>query len=1320
MVNYLTKYVINNILSRVVSSDNLEYMKADSGATKTYLKKKHQKYLENLMKLSNGPLAVLPNNKTIQAISKGDLPLHPLLNHSALVFPALESESLLSIGQVCDDGCIAVFDKKHLNIYKNDATIEQFLSSKNQDNLVLQGQRNHRDGLYDIPFPTGKVNYIVHKNKNKLDLAQYLHGCAFSPALSTFQHCVNKGNFLSWPGIDEVKFNTILKQPLATTLGHLDQERKYLQSTQQKEIIEDSFPAKIPAKTLNCFYSIIDIPKKEKAYTDQTGRFPCQSSRGNNYFFVCYNYDGNSILVEPIKNRETESIIAAWKKCHARLTKNGDVIKKYILDNECSAKFKDILTENEIEYELVPPHQHRRNAAERAIRTFKNHFLAGLATCDPDFPLREWDRLVTQAELTLNLLRNSRVNPNLSAWAYLFGNFDFNKSPLAPPGTKIVIHSKPANRKSWAFHGEQGWYIGPALHHYRCITVYIPKTNQERITDTAALIPKVIPIPNADIDSHLTSAADDIVHILKGKSDILSPKPRASVQNALIQIAQLLHRDKTPTISPIEIPNAISEGEAIKNKCPLAKDNIITSEGGDIETSHSRFKTIINPVVPNGIKIHPGLYAEKHDNSCDKTIVKPIKIMKKKTIQKQNPEMTTAFLDKLLAQFPRTRQAIKAKHKQMTIKAPSTFHGLGYQAKSFKRKNNIGKKNIISKKPYTTSLNHNHPMLLRRRNKIRDPNRVRSFKNLAFRKLLLQHIASKVEMFDLKGNKKKIDALLLEDEETWGNSLSNELGRLAQGIGAVKGNNALNFIPRHKIPKGKKVAYANMVCDHRPLKKEKFRVRLTLGGDVLEYEGNASSPAASLLEAKLLLNSVISDAHLGAKFMSIDLKDFFLQSILEEPEYIRIHGKYFVGEIRKKYHIDDIIAPDGYVYCEAIRGMYGLKQAAKLARDQLITTLKPFGYYPTTESHNIWAHTTRKTKFCLCVDDFGIKYYNQNDAEHLMTALRSAYEITVDMTGKNFCGLKLNWNYPQGFVDISMPDYVSKALIKLGHIPSTTPQHSPHRWVPITYGKKIQNAPVEDTSPLLPEMQIRHIQRIVGSFLYYARAIDNTIHPALNSLGSTQAQPTQQTNNDANMLMDYLNTHPNAKLRYHKSDMQLHIDSDAAYLVAPKAKSRVAGYFYLSDNTSQPELNAPVHIECALLKHVVSSAAEAETGGIFHNAKTAIHIKKMLHALGHHQDIIKIKTDNSTAAAFSNSTLKEKRSKSWDMRWWWLQDRVKQKEFKIWWDKGVNNLADYHTKHFPPSHHQKVRPTYILKGNNLSTDIAYMRGCVNQPLEVIS
>ena len=223
-----------------------------------------------------------------------------------------------------------------------------------------------------------------------------------------------------------------------------------------------------------------------------------------------------------------------------------------------------------------------------------------------------------------------------------------------------------------------------------------------------------------------------------------------------------------------------------------------------------------------------------------------------------------------------------------------------------------------------------------------------------------------------------------------------------------------------------------------------------------------------------------------------------------------------------------------------------------------------------------------------------------------------------------------------------MPFYVQKALTKLNHIPSSTPQHEPRRWVPITYGKKIQNTQVEDTSPLLQPDEIQHIQRIVGSFLCYARAIENKIHPALNSLGIQQAAPTEQTRNDENMLMDYLHTHSDAKIRYHKSDMQLHIDSDAAYLVASKAKSRVSGYFYISNKTSTQTHNAPVHIEYTLLKHMVFSAAEAETGGVFHNIKSAIYIKKILKALVYLQDTIQIKTDNSTAETFSNSTLKEK------------------------------------------------------------------------------
>ena len=112
-------------------------------------------------------------------------------------------------------------------------------------------------------------------------------------------------------------------------------------------------------------------------------------------------------------------------------------------------------------------------------------------------------------------------------------------------------------------------------------------------------------------------------------------------------------------------------------------------------------------------------------------------------------------------------------------------------------------------------------------------------------------------MFDIKGKKKSIDSLLREVDKTWGVSLSNEIENLAQGIRDIVVNNIIYFIQKEQVPKGKNVAYANIFCDYRPFKKGKYRARLTLGCDVLEYDGNASSPAASLLEWKLLINSVI-------------------------------------------------------------------------------------------------------------------------------------------------------------------------------------------------------------------------------------------------------------------------------------------------------------------------------------------------------------------------------------------------------------------------------------------------------------------------------
>ena len=127
-----------------------------------------------------------------------------------------------------------------------------------------------------------------------------------------------------------------------------------------------------------------------------------------------------------------------------------------------------------------------------------------------------------------------------------------------------------------------------------------------------------------------------------------------------------------------------------------------------------------------------------------------------------------------------------------------------------------------------------------------------------------------------------------------------------------------------------------MVCDYRPLKSEKYRVRLTVGGDKFTCEFDVASPAASVLETKLILNSVISDAHKGARFLTLDIKDFFLCSALDDPEYMRIRAKYFSNVFREKYNLNQKINCDGYIYCMIQKGMYGLKQAGILAYKQLV------------------------------------------------------------------------------------------------------------------------------------------------------------------------------------------------------------------------------------------------------------------------------------------------------------------------------------------------------------------------------------------------
>jgi hypothetical protein len=146
-----------------------------------------------------------------------------------------------------------------------------------------------------------------------------------------------------------------------------------------------------------------------------------------------------------------------------------------------------------------------------------------------------------------------------------------------------------------------------------------------------------------------------------------------------------------------------------------------------------------------------------------------------------------------------------------------------------------------------------------------------------------------------------------------------------------------------------------------------------------------------------------------------------------------------------------------------------------------------------------------------------------------------------------YSGMTLKWDYDKRTCYISMPGYVSNVLSKFQHDAPKHPQHTPSRYVTPVYGAKTQYATKDETPPLTPK-QCLTIQKVTGSVLYYARAVDQTVLMPLNDIATEQTKATEKTQAATNKMLDYLATHPYATIRYHASDMILHIHSDASYL----------------------------------------------------------------------------------------------------------------------------------------------------------------------------
>ena len=1301
----------------------------DSGADGHYVSEKDRKQLGlPILRISTKRVGVANGE-----VSKGkyvtELPL-PKLSKTAAQADTFEAfpTSLLSVGKVADDGNISIFGKTDVKVYKEEDVL---ITCKGE--AIFIGKRDER-GRYRVPLtqnrgqwqprkPTKGARKFLHQANSVYDLPsteeaiKWMHAVCGYPVKSTWMKAVKAGNYVGWPLLTERNVRKYYPETVETPKGHKNQTRKNVRTTrdqptswaQQQETMEqsaDSKPSKFSAtrgtrasaaqipfaeantsqlrgkKLRDVYTKVYDV--RETVFSDQTGAFPTRSQRGNKYIMVMVEIDSNAILVEPLKSRKDQELTRAYKVLMQRLQQAGIVPKKHVLDNEVSQAMKSIIKEEyRMEMELVPPGCHRRNAAEVAIRNFKAHFLSVLAGTAEDFPPSLWDRLLPQTEITLNLLRQSNATPTVSAYAHLSGPFDYNKQPLAPMGCAVQVHEKTDKRGTWSYHTVDGWYLATSPEHYRTHCCHIKDTRSERFSDTVDFSHKRITNPTI---THADKVMKAIAECAKAIKDTNSEQGHDEMRQLAELTQQAMHQNPQIKISAATKPGTTAR--------PRVQPSTVT-------------------VSTQSVQRVPTIDALQRQTRAMTQAVQQSARNVKQLFQRVETPATASPRPRahqpMSAKRRKRKQRKSATNQAATIRSAPAYNTRASRAKATKEAAPVAAR-TRAKRPASTRVSRLHAPTVSTRNKKRREQALTAMKIKSSRRRYARRLTKKMDRLENEVQQ----ALAVMDAESgkllnykqlirspkykkaWSRSAANEFGRLANGVGGRISNptNTIKFIRKQDIAKGrfKDVTYGTFVCSVRPEKKEKNRTRYVVGGNHTNYDGPVATPTADMMVAKLLFNSVVSTK--GAKFMTMDISNFYLMTPLPRPEYIRISINDIPDEIIKEYGLKEKADHKGMVFIEANKGMYGLPQSGLLANELLEKRLNKRGYFQSKLVPGLWSHKWRPVQFTLVVDDFGVKYVGEEHALHLKESLEQDYTVTTEWDGRRYIGITLDWDYKRRQVHLSMPGYAKKALKQFKHT-ARKKQNQPFPSAIIQYGAKKQYAKGESTSPKLDKAGKKFIQQVCGKFLFLGRAVDSTLLCPISAIASQASKPTEDTMDQTLQLLDYIATQDEAVITYNASDMKLAVHSDASYLSEPNARSRAGGHFFLSNEAAIPANNGAVLNIAHIIKHVMSSATEAELAGLYIMAREAVYIRIVLDEMGHKQPPTPLQTDNAMADAVCNGKIQPKRTKAMDMRFHWLRDRECQKQFRIYWRPGKSNYADYWTKHHPTTHHKNTRKEFI-------------------------
>ena len=539
------------------------------------------------IQVDTSPITItLPDGATLQSTytCNLDIPWLPATVTAAHIVPGLAHSSLISTRRFCDAGYTVSYDADKCTVAKDGRT-------------VLVGHRDTATRLWHLPInpqthqpaattrpplrppPEHQVNN-VHTISHIQNRVKYMHQAFFCPPHQTLIRAANLGFLDNIPFLTAHNIHTHLAKSPATAKGRLRLHAQGLSSTRHRTPRET--PCNAPTEVF-CFAALAD-KQHGTFYSDCTGALPTRALDGQQLFFVAYAYDPNYIFAIPIASTSNEHIIAAYKEVFHTLTDNGYKPTFSITDNQASAPIRAFLQQQNCRLQFVEPNNHRVNAAERAIQTFKNHFISGLCSTDKDFPFQLWNHMATQAVITCNILRRSRLNPDISAYEQLHGRkYDWNAHPLAPPGTRAVIYESPANRASWAPRGIDAWYCGPALEHYRCCHFYVSDTRAMRISGTYELYPTHCLLPAL---SHLQHTDEVFNELLRS----ISPLPRAHKRRILTTIVHRIRSiaaSNKPNDTPEDVTSLPWPSKGVQDSAATKGDYSSTNPTAKAHPTHS-------------------------------------------------------------------------------------------------------------------------------------------------------------------------------------------------------------------------------------------------------------------------------------------------------------------------------------------------------------------------------------------------------------------------------------------------------------------------------------------------------------------------------------------------------------------------------------------------------------------------------------------------------------------------------------------------------------------------------------------------------------